>query len=137
MNKFFNFFNIELVSWGESYSFFFIGPAHHTADSFKGICDQILPDATLKAIANVNNSPIEEYASLSMVDIIENLEEFLEVQGFTRIHPKAAIYSGSGGRVSDEEAIQLGVAGDSARYYSATILQDYEWDEESGDRRSY
>ncbi len=137
MSKFFNFFHIELVSWEESYSFYFIGPAHHTPESFKEICDKNLPDATLKAVANFNNSPIEEYSSLSMVDIIEKLEGLLEGEGFTRIHPKTAIYSGSGGRVSEEQAIQLGVAGDTAIYHSSNVLQGYDFDEESGDRRSY
>jgi hypothetical protein len=137
MSKFFNFFHVELLSYEESHSFFFVGPAHHTPDSFKEICDKNLPDATLKAVANFNNSPIEEYASLSMVDIFDKLEGALALEGFTRIQPKSIFYSGSGGRVDDREAEQLGIASDTALYHSSNILSGYDFDEETGDRRPY
>lgn len=137
MNKFFNFFHIELLSLKSRYSFFFVGPAHHTPESFKEICDKNLPAASLKAVAMLNNSPIEEYCSISMVDIIEQLEESLEFEGFTKIQLKTVNYSGSRGRVSDEDADQLGVAKDTIIYHSSCLMQEYEWDEETGDRRTY
>ncbi len=137
MNKFFNFFNIEILSFEESYSFFFIGPAHHTPESFKVICDKHLPAATLLAVAAFNNASVEDYMSISMVNIIANLETLLEVEGFSKIEPKTTYYSGSSGRIDEEEAKQLGVGADTALLHSGQAMQEYEFDEVSGDRRSY
>lgn len=136
MNKFFNFYTIDLSGYEEREIFYFVGPASYTENDFDNLCKSLIPEATLIALAKSSNADIENYDGIiSMFGLIIEVSKLLETKGFKEIVPKTSSFSGSGSRIRGHQCPQIGKLMENVNYQNNKYMDDYEFDEETGDRR--